>query len=324
MFGQTVLRVIATLFVSALVSAGAQAQAYPSRTVRLIVPFTPGGGTDIVGRALAAKLTEILKQQVIVDNRPGAGTVIGSDLLAKSVPDGHTLILQVNSLAANHALYKKLPYDTLRDFTPIVLAASTPNVLVVHPSMPVSNVRDFVALAKKRPDDIAYASSGVGGASYLATEMFKLQTGTKMVHVPYKGTAPALAAIISGEAQAMIAALPGTVPTLKAQRLRALGVTSAKRAAAMPELPTLSESGIPEFEFATWYGLFAPGGTNRDIVARLNASVNSILAMPDVRSQFDRQGLEPAGGTTEEFTRYFRNEVEKLGKVIRASGAKVE
>lgn len=323
MFGQTTIRAI-LLFVLGIMSAGLEAQPYPSKTVRLIVPFTPGGGTDIVGRLLAAKLTETLGQQVIVDNRPGAGTVIGSDLLAKSAPDGHTLIMQVNSLAANHALYKKLPYDTLRDFTPIILAASTPNVLVVHPSLPVANVREFVALAKRRPDEIAYASSGVGGASYLATEMFKLDTGTKMIHVPYKGTAPALTAIMSGEAQVMIAALPGAVPTLNAKRLRALGVTSAKRAAAMPELPTLAESGIKDFEFATWYGLFAPGGVSRDIVAKLNASVNKILAMPDVKAQFERQGLEPAGGTAEEFARYFKTEVEKLGKVIRASGAKVE
>ena len=323
MFGQTTIRAV-LLFVLGIVSAGLEAQPYPSRTVRLIVPFTPGGGTDIVGRLLAAKLAETLGQQVIVDNRPGAGTVIGSDLLAKSAPDGHTLIMQVNSLAANHALYKKLPYDTLRDFTPVILAASTPNVLVVHPSLPAANVREFVALAKRRPDEIAYASSGVGGASYLATEMFKLDTGTKMIHVPYKGTAPALAAIISGEAQVMIAALPGTVPTLNAKRLRALGVTSAKRAAAMPELPTLAESGIKDFEFATWYGLFAPGSVSRDIVAKLNASVNNILAMPDVKAQFERQGLEPAGGTAEEFARYFKTEVEKLGKVIRASGAKVE
>lgn len=323
MFGQEIIR-IGLVFVCAAVGAGVHAQQYPSRTVRLIVPFTPGGGTDIVGRLLAAKLSESLGQQVIVDNRPGAGTVIGSELLAKAAPDGHTLILQVNSLAANHTLYRKLPYDTLRDFTPVILAASTPNVLVVHPSMPVRNVRDFVALAKRRPNEIAYASSGVGGASYLATEMFKLETGIKMIHVPYKGTAPALTAILSGEVQAMIAALPGTVPNLKAGQLRALGVTSAKRASAMPELPTLIESGIKGFEFATWYGLFAPGGVSRDIVTRLNTSINKILAVPDVKAQFERQGLEPAGGSTEEFARYFKGEVEKLGKVIRASGAKVE
>jgi tripartite-type tricarboxylate transporter receptor subunit TctC len=323
MFGQAIIRIVLA-FVCAAASAGIQAQQYPSKTIRLIVPFTPGGGTDIVARLLAARLTEAWGQQVIVDNRPGAGTVIGSELLAKAAPDGHTLILQVNSLAANHTLYTKLPYDTLRDFTPVILAASTPNVLVVHPSMPVRSVRDFVTLAKRRPDEIAYASSGVGGASYLAAEMFKLETGIKMIHVPYKGTAPALTAIISGETQMMIAALPGTVPNLKAGQLRALGVTSVKRASAMPELPTLIESGIKDFEFATWYGLFAPGGVSRDIVTKLNTSINKILAVPDLKAQFERQGLEPAGGTAEEFARYFKGEVEKLGKVIRASGAKVE
>lgn len=300
------------------------AQQYPARTVRIVVPFTPGGGTDIVARQMAAKLTEAFGQQVIVDNRPGAGTVVGSEIVAKSAPDGYTLILQVNSLAANHTLYKKLPYDTLRDFLPIILAGSTPNVLVVHPSLPVKNVREFVALAKRRPNEIAYASSGVGGASFLATEMFKLDTGTAMHHIPYKGTIPALTAMISGETQAMIAALPGTVPSLKAKKLHALAVTSIKRAPAMPELPTVDESGVKGFEFATWYGLFAPGGTSRDIITKLNAAVNKILTLPDIKEQFARRGLDPAGGTAEQFAAYFKAEVEKLGKVVRATGAKVE
>lgn len=321
MVKRTVLVLLPLMFAA---SPWAIAQQYPARTVRIVVPFTPGGGTDIVARQMAAKLTAAFGQQVIVENRPGAGTVIGSEVVAKSAPDGYTLILQVNSLAANHTLYKKLPYDTHRDFIPIVLAASTPNVLVVHPSLPANNVREFIALAKRRPDEIAYASSGVGGASYLATEMFKLDTGAKMTHIPYKGTVPALTAMISGETQAMIAALPGTVPNLKAKQLRALAVTSIKRAPAMPELPTVDESGVKGFEFATWYGLFAPGGTSRDIVARLNAAINKILTLPDMKEQFARQGLDPAGGTPEQFAGYFKAEVEKLGKVIRATGAKVE
>jgi tripartite-type tricarboxylate transporter receptor subunit TctC len=302
----------------------ALAQQYPARTVRVVVPFTPGGGTDIVARLLAAKFSESLGQQFIVDNRPGAGTVIGSEIVAKARPDGYTLIMQVNSLAANHTLYRKLPYDTLRDFAPIVLVASTPNVLVVHPSLPVGNLREFIALAKRRPGEIAYASSGVGGASFLATEMFKLDTGTQMTHIPYKGTVPALASIISGETQAMIAALPGTVPNLKAKRLRALAVTSVKRAAAMPELPTANESGVKGFEFATWYGLFAPGGTSQDIINRVNNATNKVLTLPDIKEQFTRQGLDSAGGSSEQFAAYFKNEVEKLGKVIRATGATVE
>ena len=304
--------------------ASAAAQDYPSRSLRLIIPVAPGGGTDILGRLLARKLSEMYGQQVVVDNRPGAGTVIGSDLLAKSAPDGYTLSVQINALAANHSLHAKLPYDTLKDFTPVVLVASTPNVLVVHPSLPVKSVREFLVLARARPDQIAYASTGVGGAAYLATELLKLNTGIRMIHVPYKGTAPALNALISGETQAMVAALPGTISFIHAGRVRALGVTSAQRAPTMPELPTMLEAGIPGYEFSTWYGLFAPGGTPRDIVLRLNAAVVKILAQQDVRKQFARDGLDPAGGTAEWFDSYFRSEVEKLAAVIRASGARAE
>ncbi len=316
------LRLLALLFWMTAATAGAQE--YPSKPLRLIIPVAPGGGTDILGRLLARKLSEMYGQQVVVDNRPGAGTVIGSDLLAKSPPDGYTLSLQINALAANHTLYAKLPYDTLKDFTPVVLVASTPNVLVVHPLLPVKSVREFVALARARPDQIAYASSGTGGAAYLATEMLKLNTGIKIIHVPYKGTAPALNAIISGETQMMVAALPGTLPFIQANRVRALGVTSAQRAPAMPELPTMMEAGIPGYEFSTWYGVFAPGGTPRDIVLKLNAAVAKILAQQDFKTQLARDGLDPAGGTPESFDIYFRAEVEKLGAVIRASGARAE
>ena len=307
-----------------LCSVSAAAQEYPARSMRLIIPVAPGGGTDILGRLMARKLSEIYGQQVVVDNRPGAGTVIGSDLLAKSPPDGYTLSVQINALAANHSLYAKLPYDTLRDFTPVVLMASTPNVLVVHPSLPAKTVPQFVALARARPDQIAYASSGSGGAAYLAAEMLKLNTGIRMIHVPYKGTVPALYAIISGETQVMVAALLGTIPFIHAGRVRALGVTSAQRAPSMPELPTMIEAGIRGYEFSTWYGLFAPGGTPRDIVAKLNAAVIKIIAQPEVKAQFARDGLDPAGGTPESFDSYFRAEVEKLGAVIRASGARAE
>ena len=312
------------LLLPLLCIAGAAAQDYPSRPLRLIIPVAPGGGTDILGRLLARKLGEMYGQQVVVDNRPGAGTVIGSDLLAKSAPDGYTLSVQINALAANHSLHAKLPYDTLKDFTPVVLVASTPNVLVVHPSLPVKSVREFLVLARARPDQIAYASTGIGGAAYLATELLKLNTGIRMIHVPYKGTAPALNALISGETQAMVAALPGTISFIHAGRVRALGVTSAQRAPTMPELPTMLEAGIPGYEFSTWYGLFAPGGTPRDIVLRLNAAVVKILARQDVRTQFARDGLDPAGGTAEWFDSYFRSEVEKLAAVIRASGARAE
>ncbi len=300
------------------------AQDFPTKSLRLIVPVAPGGGTDILGRALARKLSELYGQQVVVDNRPGAGTVIGSDLMAKSPPDGYTMSLQINALAANQTLYAKLPYDTLRDFAAVVLIASTPNVLVAHPSLPVKSARDFLALARARPGQIAYASTGVGGAAYLATELLKLNTGIQMIHVPYKGTAPALNAILSGEVQVMAAALPGTIPFIQARRVRALGVTSAQRAPAMPELPTLMEAGVRGYEFSTWYGLFVPAATPRDIVAKLNSAVLKILGQADFRAQLARDGLDPIGGTPESFDVYFRAEVEKLGAALRAAGAKAD
>ena len=234
-----------------LAAPHASGQEYPAKTIRIIVPFTPGGGNDIVARILGVQLTQLHKQQVIVENRAGAGTIIGVDALAKSHPDGYTLMVTNNSLAVNHTLYPKLPYDTLKDVTAIVRVASTPNILVVHPSVPAQTTKEFVALAKAKPDQIAYSSAGTGSTAFLAAEMFKLLTNTKMLHVPYKGTSPALTAILSGETQAMVAALPAAVPHVQGGRLRALGVTSAKRATGMANIPTMIEGGIKGFDFET-------------------------------------------------------------------------
>lgn len=300
------------------------AQQYPARPIRLIIPFAAGGGADITGRLLARKLSDVYGQQVVVDNRAGAGTVIGSDILSKSTPDGYTLLLQVNALAANHTLYAKLPYDTLRDFTAIVKAATAPHVLVLHPSVPAKSVQEFLAYAKTHPDELSYASSGLGGTSYLATELLKLQTGIKMVHVPYKGTSPALNALLSRETQVMVAALPGTMAFIRAGRLRALGITSAERSVTMPELPTLIEGGVTGYDFASWYGLFAPAKAPGHIVTKLNATVIGLLNDADFKAQLARDGLEPGGGSPQAFDAYFRSEIEKLGKVIRASGLKAE
>lgn len=304
--------------------AAVHAQAYPAKPVRIVVGVPPGGGTDILGRMLARKLTEAMGQQFVVENRPGAGTVLGAEMVAKSAPDGYTLLLGINALAANHTLYKKLPYNTLRDFAPIILAAATPNILVVHPSLPAATTRDFLALARARPNQIAYASSGNGSAAYLAAELFKLATGLRMIHVPYKGTAPALTGLIAGETQAMVAALPGTIPFLKERRLRALALTSARRAPTMPEIPTLAEAGIKGAEFDTWYGFFAPAGTPGEIISRLNSSIKALLLSSDVKQQLTAQGMDAVGNTPAEFEKYFRAEVENLAKVIRAAGATVE
>jgi tripartite-type tricarboxylate transporter receptor subunit TctC len=302
----------------------AYAQDYPTKPVRIIVGFTPGGGNDIVARILAKHLTEMHKQQFVVENRPGAGTIIGVDAVAKAAPDGYTLLVTNNSLAVNHTLYPKLPYDTLKDIAVIVKAGSTPNVLVVHPSVPAKSANEFIALVKAKPDKIAYASAGSGSTAFLAAEMFKMLAGIKMLHVPYKGTAPALTSILSGETQAMVGALPAAVPHIQGGRLRALGVTSAKRASAMKDIPTMIEAGVKGFDFETWYGVFGPGKLSPELISRLNASINKIVATPEVKEQFSRQGIDPEGGTVEAFTKQFRTEIDTLGKVIKVSGAKPE
>lgn len=299
-------------------------EAFPARPIRLIVPFMPGGGTDIAGRLLARLLGDTLGQQVIVDNRAGGGTVLGSALLSKSPADGYTLMMNINALAANHTMYRKLPYNTLSDFTPIVLVATTPNVLVVHPSLPVKDLKSFVALARSRPNDIAYASAGVGVGSHLAAELFKLATGTKMLHVPYKGTAPALTAIITGEVQAMVAAVPGTVHFIRERRIKPLAVTSPERTSLLRDIPTMAEYGIKDAEFETWYGVFGPSSMPRDIIQKLNSAVNKALAVPGVKEQFRQRGLEPTGGTSDEFQLYFGAEIKKMARVIAASGARAD
>lgn len=300
------------------------AQDYPTKTVRIIVPFTPGGGNDIVARFLGKYMTEMHRQQYVVENRPGAGTIIGVDALAKSPPDGHTLMVTNNSIAVNHTLYPKLPYETLKDVTPIIKAGSTPNVLVVHPSVPVKTTKELLALLKAKPDQIAYASAGTGSTAFLAAELFKMLADVRMLHVPYKGTAPALTSILSGETQVAVTALPGAVANIKAGRLKALGVTSAHRATGMKEIPTMIEGGVKDFDFETWYGVFAPRGISRDLVNRINASVNKVLAIPEARELLMKGGIDPGGGTTEAFDKLFRNDVVTLGKVIKASGAKPE
>jgi len=305
-------------------AAGADSVPYPAKPVRIVVAFAPGGGTDILARILAKQLTEATRQQVFVENRPGAAGTLGADLVAKSTPDGYTLLLTVNALAANSTLYPQLPFDTLKDFATIALIGATPNALAVHPALPAKSVREFIALAKAKPDQIAYASTGTGGAAFLATEMFKLLTGVHMLHVPYKGAGPALLGILSGEAQAIISALPPTVPYVRRGKLRALGITSQKRASLAPDFPTLIEGGVKGMIFETWYGLFAPAALPRETVAKLNASIMTALENREFAGQLARQGIEPAGGTPESFERFFRDEVERLGKVIRASGAKPE
>jgi len=314
----------AALAVSAL-RAAAAADAYPSKPVRFVVAFPPGGGTDIIARSIAQRLTVRLAQQVVVDNRPGAGGNIGTDIVAKSAPDGHTLLMgSAGPLAINASLFGKMPFDPIRDLAPVTLAASTPNVLVVHPSLRAATVRELIALAKARPGEINFASSGHGTPAHLAGELFNSMAGVKMVHVPYKGAAPALTDLLGGQVQLMFSTMPPALPHVKDGKLRALAVTSAKRSPATPELPTVDEIALPGFEANTWHGVVAPAGTPAAIVARLNREIVAILHLPEVVERLSAQGAEPVGSTPEEFAAYIRSETVKWAKVVRESGAKAE
>jgi tripartite-type tricarboxylate transporter receptor subunit TctC len=305
--------------------AAAQGGAYPTKPIRIVVPFPAGGTTDILARAVAQQLSQAWGQQVIVDNRPGAGGNIGSELVAKSAPDGYTLLMgTVGTHAINPSLYAKMPYDHVKDFAPVILVAGVPNVLVVHPSVPANTVAELIAYGKANPGKLNFASSGSGTSIHLAGELFKVQTGLQMTHVPYKGSAPAIQDLLGGQVQLMFDNLPSALPQIKAGKLRALGVTSASRAAALPDVPTIAESGLPGFEASSWFGLLAPAGTPRDVIARLDAEVAKWLATPDAKEKLLAQGAIAAGGTPDDFTRHIAAETAKWAKVVKESGAKVD
>jgi tripartite-type tricarboxylate transporter receptor subunit TctC len=299
--------------------------AYPTKPVRLVVPFPAAGTTDILARAVAQKLSEAWGQQVIVDNRPGAGGNIGSELVAKAAPDGYTLLMgTVGTHAINPSLYSKMPYDHVKDFTPVILVAGVPNVLVVNPSLPVHSVQELIAYGKANPGKLNFASSGNGTSIHLSGELFKTLTGIQMTHVPYKGSAPALTDLVGGQVQLMFDNLPSSLAFIKGGQLRALAVTSATRSATLPELPTLAESGLPGFEASSWFGVLAPAGTPKDIVDKLNGAVASWLATPEAREKLVAQGAIAAGGPPEAFARHIADETAKWAKVVKASGAHVD
>ena len=309
----------------AVVATVASAQSYPNQTIRLVVPFPAAGTTDILARAAAQKLTEAFGQSVVVDNRPGAAGNIGSDLVAKSAPDGYTLLMgTVGTHAINPSLYSKMPYDHVKDFVPVVLVAGVPNVLVVNPALPVNSVADLIKLAKDKPGQINFASSGSGTSIHLSGELFKTMAGVDITHVPYKGSSPALVDLIGGQVQIMFDNLPSALPQIKAGKLRAIAVTSLKRAPVLPDVPTISESGLPGFEASSWFGVLAPAGTPAPIVARINAEINKWLQSAEAREKLLSQGAEAAGGTPEQFAHHIRAESEKWAKVVKASGAKVD
>ena len=299
------------------------AQAYPSKPIRYIVPFPAGGGQDLVVRALAPRMSEALGQTVIVDNRPGAATMVGAELAAKSPPDGYTVFNGSNTtLAINPNLYSKVPYDPLKDFAAVTQIASLPNLLVVHPSLPVRTVKELAALARNRPGQLNYGSSGTGTPAQLAGVMFGDEAHAKLVHVPYRGSSQALTALISGETQMMFGSMTSTLPFVKSGRLRAIAVTGAKRSLAAPDVPTVAEAAFPGFEAITWYGLFVPAGTPPAIIARLNTEVVKILRMPDFRDWLVAQGADPAPGTPEELAAFVKAELVKYAKIVKDSGMK--
>jgi tripartite-type tricarboxylate transporter receptor subunit TctC len=305
------------------ISPTAHAQAYPTKPIRYIVPFPPGGGSDLVARAVAQKLTETAGMQVFIDNRPGAGTIVGAEAAARSAPDGYTIFMGSNTTnAINPNLYPKLPYDTLKDFAPVTRLTSFPNVLVVHPSMPVRSVKELVAFAKARPGQLNFCSSGNGTPAQLAGVMFNEAAGVNIVHIPYKGSSPALTALMSGETQLMFGSLGSTLPFVKSGRLRALAVTSVKRSAAIPEMPTIAESGYPGFDAITWHGLLAPAGTPPAIIERLNGDVVKILRSNDFKNWLLAQGADAVPTTPEEFSAFMKSELALYATLVKKSGMK--
>ena len=304
-------------------AAGAWAQApYPSKPVKLVVPMAPGGNGDIIARLIGQDLAAALKQPLIIDNRPGAGGNIGADAVAKSPADGYTLVLgAVGTHAINASLYKKMPYDIQRDFTPVTMMASVPNVLVVHPSLPVNSVQELIAYGKKNPGKLNFASSGGGSSIHLSGEMFKSMTGVEMAHVAYKGSAPALNDLLAGQVQLMFDNLPTSLPHIKAGKLRALAVTSTKRSPALPSVPTMIEAGVPGFEAGSWFGILAPAGTPKDVVAKLDADIEKSLARSDMKQKLIERGFQPDVKGPEAFSRYIDQEIVKWGRIVKQSGA---
>jgi tripartite-type tricarboxylate transporter receptor subunit TctC len=298
----------------------AQTPSYPTKPVRMIVPFSAGGGVDIIARILAARLGDELGHPVVVDNRVGAGSTVGTEIVARAARDGHTLLFTNNSIAYNPSLYPKLQYDTFRDLAAVGLMGTTASALVVHPSVAAKNVAELIALMKARPGQMNYGTGGVGGSVHLAFELFQAMAGVKATHIPYKGVGPALVGAAGGQVQLMMAGLPPALTYVKSNRLRALGVTTLKRAAALPEVPTIAESGVPGYEYVTWYAMLAPAAVPKPVIAKLNQASAKALSTSDVREKFNQQGVEPESSTPEKFAGTLRTEVERWGKIIKSAG----
>jgi tripartite-type tricarboxylate transporter receptor subunit TctC len=318
-------RACALVFAAAmtLLPALLAAAAFPARPVRLIVPFPPGAFNDQLARTLSQKLGERWNQPVVVDNRPGASTVIGTDLAARAPADGHTLLIVSFAFAVNPSLHRTLPFDTAKDFTPVVLAAGTPNLLVVHPGLPARSVKDLVQLARERPGALDYATAGNGTSNHLCTELFKSLAGVDLVHVPYKGSAPAVTDLLGGQVQVMFDNAPNVLPHVRAGKLRALAVSTAARSAFAPDLPAVAET-VPGFDVEVWFGVVAPAGVPREVIGQLNADINRVLALPEVKRRFAEQGVRVIGGSPEAFGAYLQAQMRRWAKVVQDAGLQVE
>lgn len=317
-------RLLLTLVALLLMPAGAGAQGYPAKAVRLVVGFPPGGATDVVARTLGQKMSEAFGQPVVIDNRAGAASNIASEHVAAAPRDGYTLLMGTISLAINGSLYRNLPYDALKDLAPVSQVTSAPFLLVLHPSVPARNLKDFIALAKARPGQLQFGSAGNGSGAHLFAEMFRSMAGINITHIPYKGAAPATTAVLSGEIPFMFDNIVTTLPLAKAGKMRAIAVTTLARAAAAPDIPTVAEAGVPGYDANSWFGVFAPTGTPPAVIARVHGELIKILKAPDVRERLASFGAEPVGTDPAQFATFFRNEVAKWGKVVRESGARVD
>jgi tripartite-type tricarboxylate transporter receptor subunit TctC len=318
-------QVIASIIVGVAAGSTAFAQEYPAKPIRLVVGFTAGGISDVLARAIGAKLAAGIGQQVVVDNRPGAGTTIASEIVAKAPPDGYTLFMQdITTHAINATLYKKLPYDTVKEFTPISLVASSPLLLLVHPSLPVKTVKELIALAKSKPGQIVYASSGNGTILHLAAETLKSMAGIDMVHVPYKGSSQAVQGVLTGEVAVSFSTMPPALPQVKSGRLRAIGVTTPKRNAAAPDVPTIDEAGLKGFDIVLYSGVLAPAKLPPAIVAKLNSELAKVVNNPEVKNTYASLGVDPLTDTPEHFAAHILSDIDKLGKAVRAAGAHVD
>lgn len=317
-------RTLVMLAAGGFAATAAQAQNYPVKPIRMVIALAPGGGVDTTGRFIAQKLHEAWGQSVVADNRPGAGGTIAAELVTQAPPDGYTLLMGISTLAILPSMHKKLPYDVFRDLAPVTLTVSAPNILVVHPSLPVRSVKELIAFASKRPGELNFASAGLGSNPHLSMELFLSMTKLKMVHVAYKGSAPAMIDLLAGHVVVMTNTMLSGLPHVRSGRLRGLGVTGPGRVGVLPDLPTIAEAGLPGYEAVQWYGLFAPGKTPREIIAKLHDAMVSVLQTPAIKERFANEGADLGGNSPEEFARLLRSETDKWGKVVREAGIKPE